>query len=84
MALRASHLSFLSSAPSSTRGGFRLLVVCVRVCDSRLLPCFILFAILPIGVVTALALHFSGMDLGEVSVFIDQAVAFLIDSTRAH
>ena len=46
MALRASHLSFLSSAPSSTRGGFRLLVVCVRVCDSRLLPCFILFAIL--------------------------------------
>ena len=36
------------------------------------------------GVVTALALHFSGMDLGEVSVFIDQAVAFLIDSTRAH
>ena len=36
------------------------------------------------GVATAVALHFSGMDLGEVSDAIDKVAAALIESTRAH
>jgi hypothetical protein len=36
------------------------------------------------SVATALALHFSGLDLGELSVYIDKLSLLLLESTRAH
>ena len=36
------------------------------------------------GVATAVALHFSGMDLGEVSTFIEKISTLLLESTKAH
>lgn len=35
------------------------------------------------GLATALALHFSGMDLGEASTVIDRVISTLLDSTRS-